>query len=296
MTGCSMPSLMDAQTAERLAPRPEDRRFLEGLWQRYEPFAERDFGQKFRTQTQQHFWEMYLTVALLRQQKSVVIQQSPKSGRCGPDVKVNDGEKVIWIEAIAVQHGSGIRAVPRREVPDDGSVVVGYVPDDAMTLRYTAALKEKFEKFEVYANKRVIGSEDVCVIGLNAGELDYRYTELDYPRVLQALFPIGKYAVSINPETMQTIHEGYQTREQIGSVPTTFFTTSKHSMISALLFSYSDIYNPPAVNGNDFVIVHNPFATNPLPRSWLKLGREYWVENERIQPPAIWSKEAAHLE
>jgi hypothetical protein len=207
-----------------------------------------------------------------------------------------EGDKVVWIEAIAVQHGNGSRAVPRRELPQDGSVSVSYVPDDAVTLRYTAALKEKFEKFGMYARKQIIGSEDVCVIGLSAGELDHRYTELDYPRVLQALFPIGKFAVVIDPKSMRTVREGYQTRERIGNVPTTFFTTPEHSMISAVLFSYSDIYNPPAVNGNDFVIVHNPFARNPLPRAWLKLGREYWVENERIQEPTVWSKEATHLQ
>lgn len=286
--------LLDDATAARVAPRPTDREHVESLWHLYAPYAERDFVDRFADQTQQHFWEMYLTVALLRQGKNVVVQPSLKRGRRGPDVKVVEPNKVIWLEAIAVTHGTGASAVPRRELPTDGTVVVRNVPDTEMTLRYTAAIKAKLEKFSAYAGDPV-AADDISVIALSAGDLDYRYTEMFLPRVLHALFPIGYYAVTIDKQTMKTVEEGHQYREQIGNVPTTFFATDQHAHISAVVFSYADICNPPEVLGNDFVVVHNPFARNPLTRGWLKLGREYWSEPGRLQPPTDWSETARHL-
>jgi hypothetical protein len=278
----------------QLLVRPEDRRFVESLWQMYQPYAGSDFRERFATQMQQHFWEMYLTCALLRQGKQVLLQPNPKKGRRGPDVKVQESDQIIWLEATAVTHGTGANAVPRYECGPGKPIVAYDVPDEEMVLRYTSALKTKFEKYEGY-DDTILAASDMCMIAISAGELDHRYTEMLYPRILHALFPIGNYAVTINTTTMETTQERHQYRDRIRKIPTTFFATDAHAKISAVLFSYSDICNPPVVLGNDFVVVHNPFAINPLPRGWLKLGREFWVEDNQIAPHVEWFRTARHV-
>jgi type I restriction enzyme S subunit len=286
--------LLTDELAERVAPRPEDREFVESLWKLYAPYAEQHFRQRFADETQQRFWEMYLTCALLRQGKAVVQHPHRRKGRFGPDVQVQDGKRVVWFEAVAAQHGIGSRAVPRRVFPDGRRTEAHSVPDDAMTLRYTAVMKAKCEKYEKYLNGPV-ASSDICVVGISGGELDYRYSEMMLPRILHAVLPIGRYAVTINTQTMEAVGEGHQFRAEIEGVETTFFADEKYAFISAVLFSYADICNKPEVWGNDFVIVHNPLAKNPLPRGWLRLGREFWVDGGRLQAPAGWDETAQHL-
>jgi hypothetical protein len=55
---------------------------------------------------------------------------------------------------------------------------------------------------------------------------------------------------------------------------------SRH--VSAVLYSAADPLNRPAQIGADFVLVHNPHAIAPLPRGFLRCGREYWKEGEQL--------------
>ncbi|WP_299486674.1 hypothetical protein, partial [Acaryochloris sp. IP29b_bin.137] len=50
--------------------------------------------------------------------------------------------------------------------------------------------------------------------------------------------------------------------------------------------TWADDLNHPNVgqpdlsrSGCDFMVVHNPLASNPLPYNWLERGRSYQVEN-----------------
>ena len=171
------------------------------------------------------------------QGKNVVKQPSPKAGRRGPDAKVVEDGKIIWLEAYAATHGTGANAVPRYDIPSDGTVRVQRVPDDEMVLRDTAAMKEKIAKYERYAGGNPVGNGDVCAIAISAGGLDHRYTEMLYPRILHALFPIGNYAVTIDVKTMQTTREGHQYRERVGPVETSFFATPRHALISTVAYA-----------------------------------------------------------
>jgi hypothetical protein len=60
------------------------------------------------------------------------------------------------------------------------------------------------------------------------------------------------------------------------------FLDESSADVSALLGSCSDELNRPDVPGADFVLIHNPMAATPLPRGWLPVGHEYWVEGEEL--------------
>jgi hypothetical protein len=52
--------------------------------------------------------------------------------------------------------------------------------------------------------------------------------------------------------------------------------------ISALLYAWADEVNRARVPGREFVVLHNPLATNPLPRGTFPFGREYWFEDGQL--------------
>lgn len=113
-------------------------------------------------------------------------------------------------------------------------------------------------------------------------------TEAVLPRIIHALFPLGSYTVTLDRNTLEVTNEGYAHRDVIqkrnGSpVQTDVFLDPAHAPVSGVLFSYADVCNSPAILGADFVYCHNPLATNPLPMAWLRLGSEYWVENEHLR-------------
>lgn len=63
---------------------------------------------------------------------------------------------------------------------------------------------------------------------------------------------------------------------------TDVFVTARHDHISAVLYSTADCANLPAVPGQDFIVIHNPNAANPLSRHWIPIGEEYWLQNDEI--------------
>jgi hypothetical protein len=80
---------------------------LEGLWDRYEAYADTDFSKEFVKQVEPRFWEMYLTVCLLASRRKLRPRaELPDAKRNeGPDICIFKGRRKIWIEAIAPSPG-----------------------------------------------------------------------------------------------------------------------------------------------------------------------------------------------
>ena len=64
---------------------------------------------------------------------------------------------------------------------------------------------------------------------------------------------------------------------------TDVFLNPQYSGISALISSAADVYNHPAGLGEDFHFIHNALASNPLPKGWLPLGKEYWPSGGSLE-------------
>lgn len=254
--------------------------FLEQMWVKFAPFADRNFRSAIAQSFHSRFWEMYLGYALLisgKQLKPVL--------DAGPDLCVIGLPELLWIEATASSAGKGPDAVPEEQLE-----VTYQVPSDAMILRLRSAIEEKFQKYKAYRDDGPLSPSQPFVIGINGRGLPSAWTEPELPRIVRAVFPFGNSYVTIDKNTMEKVDEGYTCRVEIiklsgNPVSTTVFQDPQYAGISAILYCNSDIGNRPpeeSAIGLDFSVVHNPLARNSLPYRWLPCGREFWVEEDRL--------------
>jgi hypothetical protein len=248
------------------------RSFMEDLWHKYQPYADRHFRQQMQVDLDCRFWEMYLTYTLL--DNSIPLSSS----YAGPDIFIEHEKGRMWIEAIAPT--SGAFTNPDR-VPDMKLGVVTIVPGDQIVLRYYAAIKEKYnDKYYSYLKNGLILPTDAYVIAINGCKIDAAIMESDTPRILKAVFPIGDRQVTIDNKTGGVIDTGYQLRFKIskvegGEVRTDLFLNPQYATLSGVLYSHVSVRKVPEKMGEDFVLIHNPLSTNRLPYGFSKVRREY---------------------
>lgn len=252
--------------------------FVQDLWEKYRPYADRHFKQQIAIDFDSRFWEMYLTCTLL--DKSIPISSSDK----GPDVVIQCNGYKVWIEAIAPTSGTNVN--PDR-VPKMPTGIAVRVPDEEIILRYCAAIKEKYnDKYAKYVENGLIAAGDRYVIALNSCKISEAVMETHPPRIIKAVFPIGARQVTLDRKTLSVIHEGYQYRSTIkrtrgADVRTDLFLSRDYRQLSGILYSRASVRNIPPKIGGDFVFVHNPLANdNQLPFGFLKVGQEYFPKED----------------
>jgi hypothetical protein len=135
---------------------------------------------------------------------------------------------------------------------------------------------------------------DATVIALCGAMIPSARSELTVPRIIRSVLPFGSEAFRIDRDTMEVVDRGFEYRPTVtkrkgAPVAVDIFADETHSMISALLASCADEINRPVQAGADFVLIHNPHAAQPLPRGWLSIGREYWIDGQTLH-------ERRHLE
>ena len=82
--------------------------FVEGLWQKYESYAEPDFLDDARKDFHAKTWEMYLGCLF----KDTGFNLQKKTKKEGPDLHLLWNNRSIWVEATAPESGTGDNAVP----------------------------------------------------------------------------------------------------------------------------------------------------------------------------------------
>jgi len=78
------------------------RSFMEDLWRKYRPYADRNFRQQLQVDLDSRFWEMYLACILL--EYSIPLSLSRADAR--PDILIENENGRTWIEAIAPTSGA----------------------------------------------------------------------------------------------------------------------------------------------------------------------------------------------
>jgi hypothetical protein len=267
----------------------EKKLFLEQLWEKYERFADKNFSRKISNNFHCHFWEMYLTCTLLENGMSL----SPKKKWIGPDIRIKDSESSsIWVEAVTCTQGLGNDKILPIESSDP--IVWFRVPEEKIVLRYTAAIDEKFKKFNLYKNK-IISESDPYIIAVNGNKVPYNSDDDgDIPYFVQAVFPYGLPRIQFDSDDPKKFTYGFNYRDHImkisgSSVPTNIFLKDEYQGISGILFSNICIDKISGKMGNDFIFIHNNRAHNKVPEGWLRVGREYRL-NENSLEWRIWSK------
>ena len=154
--------------AVRSGTRPDQRtarKNCEDLWRTYAPYADEHFLSEFPLRFHQRWFEMWLTVFLLRTGHKV---ECPKPG---PDIRIESDGQVVWIEAVCATAGQEGK---RDSVPRPVHGQASDTPMNAYALRTTNALTEKAKAFERYITEGIVREDDLAVIAINLHEVGLR--------------------------------------------------------------------------------------------------------------------------
>jgi len=267
----------------------DERRFIESLWERYEPYADRQFRTEITFNFHRRYWEMYLACSLME----YGLELTPRETEKGPDLCLQLNKSRVWIEAVAPSGGQGPDAITRRTLKP-GKIEWFSVPEAKIILRYLSSLREKQIKYTAYLKDGTISPTEPYIIAINGRRVPYSIVDDDVPVIVKAVLPFGQYAVTLDFDKNEIVDQGYTYRADVEKankekVSTQFFLDPEYAGISGILFSNSDLLNRPRKLGADFIYVHNPMASNRLPSGWFPIGREYWLENKALHRQ-IWSR------
>lgn len=257
----------------------EARQFTNKLWSRYRGLADRNARTDARNHFHERFWEMYVAVALM--ERGI---QPLKTDRCGPEFYVViDGHR-YWVEAICPGPGTGEDRVPE---PDYGSVVATRTPVEKIILRYTAAFVEKQRRYATARAKGLIAPEDGYLLAMNSRRIPRAPFGGPLPYFIQAFLPIGPLAVELDRKTGEVVDSGYQYRDHLrkensAPVSTTAFASARAAFCSAVIHSSVDCTHHYAPLGNDFNVLHNPYAALPLRTDALPWATNSFVVGEEL--------------
>ena len=166
------------------------------------------------------------------------------------------------------------------------------VNNDETLLRITSILKDKSDKIKEDVKKGRIRENESIILFISTRLLRDPYPmnpEGDVSSFVRALFPLSEPFFTVNVNTKESrMGRKYQLGiPKNGTViKNDFFLSKENELISAVVFSYSSIYHDffyPASsskNGDDFIVVHNPLAKNPIPHRLFNCFQEYVCEYE----------------
>jgi len=239
---------------------------IENLWKEYEPYSKKDFLKKAQIEFPQRWWEMYLTVGLLNLKFS--IEKSNKDE--GPDIKVvlKDG-RVIWIEAVAPNIGTGVDHLP--------NMVIGVAdpPENEFKLRLAQSLNEKKNKFDKYLLKGIINNNDYNIIALSSCSLN------QFGRLINAwIHPMLNVLGGCGDPVIK--------KASGADVSVSLFEKKDFEFISGVLYSFNDIINAPSNPESTFLLYLNPQAKNPLPHNFYGNIETWSLKKQNNEE--IWNK------
>ena len=274
----------DYEQVRDLPQARECRRLVEELWQDYAPYSDPNCLSDARNHFHQRFWEMYLCVTMLK--RGFVIEQA---GGEGPEFSTTIGERKVWFEAIAPLVGSGPDRVLKLEMGK-----LNWPSPEPVLMRYTAALSEKLRKYQECRAKGIVSERDGYVVAINANKIPNAcFVSLLslLPYYVQAFLPFGTYTVTINPRTSEKVDEHYQYRNEVkkqsgSAVSTQPFLDPAYVGISAVIHSISNVAGYACSTkkwGDDFEVLHNPMAANPLPYDALRWCKYRYVHDGVIE-------------
>lgn len=259
----------------------ERREFFAWLWAQYEPFAPKGFPKKLQIEFHQRWWEMYLTVGLIR------LGCTPKCSRLdyGPDIPLEIDGSRVYLDAIAPSVGIASDRVPqpvRNGVYD--------FPERECLLRLTQALTDKCAKFTQYITSNVVSSDSPCIVALSSCALNQFGTLLDvwHPAPLSILAGAGHPVVTIGGTRPPYSSPRCNLRRDSGSeVNSSLFNTPEFHIISGVLYSPTDLWSASGEPERSISLFLNPRAKNPLP-SCFRNRFEFWSEIRTSQYEVIW--------
>lgn len=263
--------------AGEFAAEREIRAELDALWAVYQPYADPDFISGFAHDPDARFWEMYLGFRLLEAGK--VLRPTAERLREGgqPDLCVIDGDRKIWIEAIAPGPGDEGPDQVRGPLPVNEGGGFGVAPARQGQLRMTSALWTKHQAMTRYADQGLFGEGDLRLIAISAGRFGLYVADQPLPNILSAVYPFGDQFVTLN-DAGEVVGGGYEHSPRIaresGDVPRTAFLDPQFSELSGVVWSRIAI-GQMSREQRPMSFVHNLSSVRPFPDQWGCWDREW---------------------
>jgi hypothetical protein len=210
-----------------------------------------------------------------------------KSGEHGPDFGIVHQGQTIWIEAVSpAPEGIPSDYLEPPPIWNGGPVEFKSIPYDQRLLRWTSVLGSKSKKLKSDIRRHIIDAADCTVIAVNSGRLqDYAPNDLGIsglPFAVETVFPIGPVAFPITSEGKADGEPANIPRPTIlnqnnAMVSTNSFLDPHYAHVSAIM----GYWKKDMLHGSlSLTLVHNPLATNPLPRAILGAKKEYVADRE----------------
>ena len=248
----------------------------EDLWRDFKPFADANFADEFPLRLHERWFEMYLTVSLLRAGYNV---QCPKPG---PDVLVTIDGRRLWIEATCATSGElGLPdSVPAPVFAKEGEPgEFRDVPKDQRVLRIRNSLQTKAKVVSKYLKEGVVPAGDAVAIAINVHDVPWLWTDID-EYMQRSLYGLGDLMVAIDRKTLKAVetrrqqvsHVVKNNKAEVGVQP---FIDGSMPEVSAVLAAGADCANLRKYLGQDFVLFPNLTATVPWPTGAIELGDEW---------------------
>lgn len=188
----------------------------------------------------------------------------------GPDFLFRHNNSDIYVEVIAPTPSK----VPEDwQNPKPGKSY--RTPNKELLLRYTAAFKEKAERFKKYKIEKLIKEDSACIIAISSRQLSKTFPidrgDSGYPFSVEVAFPIGPRCVEftsppIIPPTVKQ-YTRYSVKNHNGAdIPTGLFLEYENHHISAIIEvqRFPSLQNQ-TIEGMHLTVVHNPRAKNKIP-------------------------------
>ena len=240
----------------------------------YAQYADTHFLHEFPRNFHQRWFEMYLTVSLLRAGIGVCC---PKPG---PDIQMELNGRQLHIEAVCATSGEQNRP---DSVPDLLPGRAADVPMDQYVLRVMSSLRYKANKIENYFQKGYISEQDLVVIAININAVNWLLAHMDEV-MNRALYGVGDPVLSYvrdrpgsekiyHPVVEKVIKEPPRDPVEVGC----FVDGSMPRISSVWAFSGNAVKRPPELGG-DCIQYPNLSSVNCWPQGTVSIGEEWRFE------------------
>ena len=247
------------------------RECCENLWRDYREHAEKQWIHEFPRRFHERWFEMYLTVSLLR--AGIAIDCS----KPGPDIFAEINGRRVFIEAVCV--GPGDRNKPD-SVPHIKPGSVGDVPVREYVLRINSSLSDKAKKFKTYIDEGKVDLNDLAAIALNMGRFPFLSLHIRDVMV-RSVYGLGDEYISYDKATGDYVGYGRKSVPELrkkstkASVNVQSFADGVMPHISAALLSEANAFTQPNTLGSDFWLFPNLTASSLWPPRLIPMSQEF---------------------
>ncbi len=229
------------------------------------------------------YWQQLSEVLIANELVQAGLAPSRKPS--GPDFLIEHGGRRVWIEVVCPEP----KGIPTDWLtPTEGVVSL---PHEQIILRWTSAIKEKFEKLTGkpgrpetgYLAKGVVAPDDGYVIAVNGRLLRDRFPQISgisqYPFAVEVTLAVGPFSIHIDRDTLKTTWSGLQHRPLVkklngAMVPADTFFDPGYVPVSGVWAADFD-ENVLFGASKPSILAHNHAASNPLPAVLLPVHSEY---------------------